>query len=161
MLIKQELEHTEQLIGLYNFMFDVQTFRMTNEIYFCQGSTQLPPTNISKQCEHAPVIWFLSPSLQVPLPACKMKSFLCCGWQTAQSHWQFFVLLCHRALTSDRWSMAARRLGSKSETSLAVAREMRIDNRMMLNEGACQYIVRELTDLVKGEGRHGGWILAG
>ena len=45
---------------------------------------------------------------------------------------------------------------SKSETSLAAAREMRIDNRMMLNEGACQYIVRELTDLVKGEGRHGG-----
>lgn len=85
------------------------------EIYFCQGSTQLPPTNTSKQCEHAAVIWFLSPPLQVLLPACKMKSFLCCGWQTAQSHWQFFVLLCHRALTSDRWSMAARRLGSKSE----------------------------------------------
>lgn len=52
--------------------------------------------------------------------------------------------------------MAARSLGSKSETSLAAAHEMRIDNRMMLNEGACQYIVRELTDLVKREGRHGG-----
>lgn len=52
--------------------------------------------------------------------------------------------------------MAVCSRGSKSETSLAAAREMRIDNRMMLNEGACQYIVRELTDLVKGEGRHGG-----
>lgn len=78
-----------------------------------------------------------------------------------KSRWRFSVLLCRRAVTSDRWSMAARRLGSKSETSLAAAREMRIDNRMILNEGACQYIVRELTDLVKGEGRHGGWILAG
>lgn len=40
--------------------------------------------------------------------------------------------------------------------SLAAAREMRIDNRMTLNEGTCQYIVRELTDLVKGGGKHGG-----
>lgn len=52
--------------------------------------------------------------------------------------------------------MAVCSRGSKSETSLAAPCEMRIDNRMMLNEGACQYIVRELTDLVKGEGRHGG-----
>lgn len=51
--------------------------------------------------------------------------------------------------------------GSKSEMSLAAACEMRIDNRMMLNEGACQFIVRELTALVKGEGRHGRCILAG
>lgn len=42
------------------------------------------------------------------------------------------------------------------KTSLGAPRGMRIDNRMILNEGACQYIVRELTDLVKGEGRHGG-----
>lgn len=40
-------------------------------------------------------------------------------------------------------------LGFESETRLAEAGEMRIDNQMMLNEGACQHIVRELTDLVK------------
>ena len=39
--------------------------------------------------------------------------------------------------------------------SLAEASKIKIDNQMMLNEGACQHIVRELTDLVKGEGKHG------
>lgn len=42
------------------------------------------------------------------------------------------------------------------KTSFGAPRRMRIDNRMILNEGACQYIVRELTDLVKGEGRRAG-----
>lgn len=143
---------------------DVLTCRYFAQKYaicYRQRSGRHPPASIPRQCEHAEVIWFLSPPLWLPIPAYEMKSFLCHHWHSAQSHWQFSVLLCHGAPTSDRWSMAAWRLGSKSETSLAAAREMRIDNRMMLNEGACQYIVRELTDLVKGEGRHGGWILAG
>lgn len=42
------------------------------------------------------------------------------------------------------------------KTSLAAPCKMRIDNRMILNEGACQCVVRELTDLVKGEGKHAG-----
>lgn len=138
-------------------------FPQTFKVCYCQGSSTHPPAKHSKEnavwtCRH----YLVSiTSIISPIPAPKMKSFLRRCWQTAQSHWRFSVLFCHGVLTSDRWSVAAWSLGSKSETSLAAAHEMRIDNRMMLNEGACQDIVRELTDLVKREGRHGGWILAG
>lgn len=84
-----------------------------------------------------------------PIPAHKMKWLADCP--------KFSALFWR--VTGDLRPLES--LGSKSETSSAAARQMRIDNGVMLNEGACQYVVRQLTGLVRREGRHGGWILAG
>lgn len=138
-------------------------------LFFCQGSRKhwLGKSSVSSFCQqilrqqYAKVAWLMEPSLWASVSEFDMELFLSYGWRLPWSHWHFPVLLCHGVVTSDRWSIATQRLASKSETSLAAARKMRIDNRMMLNEGACQCVVRELTDLVKGEGKHGGWILAG